>query len=499
MPKPRTRRSRKRPPAPRGLHDYTPAPWNPRTISPEALAGLAASLGTFGDLSGFVFNERTGSVICGHARREAFGEVDLSNVRVGPPYEVELGPAGAKGKPFVSRERSGYVTTPAGARFPVRLVRWSRSFERAANVAANSPALQGRFTDQLDPLLGDLRRREPGIYDALLFDALRDLAGGAPQEGLTDPDAIPHPPAKASTRRGDVYELPREGKTPAHRLLCGDSAAPADVDRLLDGGLADLACTDPPYNVNVQPRTNNAIARAGKRRKHHQQRDLAAHPEKAKPTGRMRARDRQLINDFLPAAEFEALLKRWFGGLARALTPGGSFYIWGGYMNCSNYPPALEAAGLFFAQSIIWHKQHPVLTRKDFMGDHEWCFYGWKKGAAHWFNPRITNLPDVWDVQPELANPTDFWSVRKVNPRRMVHLTEKPVELARRAMRCSTRPGAMVLDLFGGSGSTLIAAEQMGRRACLMELDPPYCDVIVRRWEEFTGRKARRRTRKGKR
>ena len=167
----------------------------------------------------------------------------------------------------------------------------------------------------------------------------------------------------------------------------------------------------------------------------------------------------------------------WHRG-PRVLEPGGAFYCWGGYANIANYPGALKEAGLYFSQAIIWHKLHPVLTRKDFMGDHEWCFYGWREGAAHKFvGPK--NIPDVWPI-------------KKVNPQSMVHLTEKPVELAARAMEYSTKRGQRVLDLFGGSGSTLIAAEQMGRQALLMEIDPAYCDVIVTRWENLTGKKAKR-------
>ena len=121
-----------------------------------------------------------------------------------------------------------------------------------------------------------------------------------------------------------------------------------------------------------------------------------------------------------------------------------------------------------------------MLTRKDFMGAHEWCFYGWKLGAAHqFFGPN---------------NATDLWSIKKVNPQSMIHLTEKPVELAARAIEYSSKRGENVLDLFGGSGSTLIAAEQTGRKAFLMELDPLYCDVIVQRYEQFTGKKAERLT-----
>jgi DNA modification methylase len=269
------------------------------------------------------------------------------------------------------------------------------------------------------------------------------------------------------------------------------------VDRLLDGSAIHLVNTDPPYNVKVEPRSNNAIA-AGlssfpgdelKQKKllnktcradglkHHQSLDLARHPEKAKPTNKkLRAKDRPLANDFVSDEAFEQMLHAWFGNLARVLLPGRGFYIWGGYANVGNYPPVLKATGLYFSQAIIWVKEHPVLTRKDFMGNHEWSFYGWREGAAHqFFGPN---------------NATDVWPIKKVNPQSMIHLTEKPVELASRAMEYSSKPGENVLDLFGGSGSTLIAAEQTGRRGYLMELDPLYCDVIVARYEQFTGKAA---------
>jgi DNA modification methylase len=192
----------------------------------------------------------------------------------------------------------------------------------------------------------------------------------------------------------------------------------------------------------------------------------------------LRAKDRPLVNDFLSEEAFARLLRAWFGNLARVLLPGRSFYIWGGYSNCATYPPLLQASGLHYSQAIIWVKEFPVLTRKDFMGNHEWAFYGWRHGAAHQFF--------------EPSNAVDVWSVKKVSPQSMVHLTEKPTELARRALEYSSRPEENVLDLFGGSGSTLIAAEQCGRRALLMELDPLYCDVIVTRFEQFTGQAATR-------
>jgi DNA modification methylase len=255
----------------------------------------------------------------------------------------------------------------------------------------------------------------------------------------------------------------------------------ADLDRLPDGQPIHLVNSDPPYGVKVEPRSNNAIA-AGLSSfapTHHQSLDLARHPEKSKPTDKkMRAKDRPLANDFLSDEDFEAKLDGWFSNAARVLIPGHGFYIWGGYANLANYPPYLKKHGLYFSQCVVWDKEHPVLTRKDFMGAYEICFYGWKEGAAHVF------------LGP--SNAQDLWHIKKVNPQSMVHLTEKPVELATRAMQYSSRPGENVLDLFGGSGSTLIGAEQTGRRAFLMELDTLYCDVIVRRYEEFTGKKAER-------
>jgi len=296
-------------------------------------------------------------------------------------------------------------------------------------------------------------------------------------EGLTDPDAVPEPPDEAVTQPGDLWILGN------HRLLCGDSGKAEDVDRLLDGASIHLVNTDPPYNVGVASRSNAAIAASGDRPTGQQGMDIAIRGKKPiygapyAKTKKLRPKDRPLVNDFVSDEEFARLLRLWFGNIQRVLEPGRAFYIWGGYSNIWNYPNALRESRLYFSQMIIWVKEHPVLTRKDFLGNHEWCFYGWKEGAAHWFNPEITNA-------------TDVWSVKKVSPQSMVHLTEKPVELAVRAMTYSSRPGENVLDLFGGSGSTLIAAEKTGRRAFLMEIDPLYCDVIRQRWEEFTGRKA---------
>jgi DNA modification methylase len=190
----------------------------------------------------------------------------------------------------------------------------------------------------------------------------------------------------------------------------------------------------------------------------------------------MRAKDRPLANDFVTDEAFDELLDAWFGNIARVLLPGHIAYIWGGYANCANYPPFLKKHGLYFSQAIIWDKRHPVLTRKDFLGAFEVCYYCWKEGAAHeFFGPN---------------NITDLWEVKKLSHTATVHLTEKPVELAARAIAYSSREGENVLDLFGGSGSTMAAAEQTGRVAYLMELDAAYCDVIVERMQKLTGAEA---------
>jgi DNA modification methylase len=413
---------------------------NPRR-NDAAVDAVAASIREFGFRQPIVVDEQ-GVVIVGHTRYKAALRLGLTEA----PVHVAVG---------MSPEQA-----------------------KAYRIADNQTATLAQWDD--DKLVQELAQLREMDFDLGLTgfssEDLQRLLEAGTGEGLTDPDAVPEPPDEATTQPGDLWLL---GK---HRLLCGDSSKPEEVDRLLDGAPIHLVNTDPPYNVKVEPRSNNAIA-AGlssfQGTTHHQSLDPARRPEKSQPTGhKLRAKDRPLANDFVSDEEFGRLLTAWFGNLARVLQPGRAFYIWGGYSNCGNYPPALKASGLYFSQAIIWDKEHPVLTRKDFMGAHEWCFYGWREGAAHqFFGPN---------------NATDLWAVKKVSPQSMIHLTEKPVELAGRALQYSSQPGENVMDLFGGSGSTLIAAEQAGRRAFLMELDALYCDVIVQRYEQFTGKKAER-------
>ena len=423
----------------RPINSIRPYENNPRT-NDAAVDVVAASIKEFGFRQPIVVDEQ-GVIIVGHTRYKAALKLGMTEV----PVHVAVG------------------LTPAQA--------------QAYRLADNQTATMSSWDD--DKLIQELAKLRELNFDLNLTgfsedELLQLLATG--NDGLADPDAVPEPPDAASTQPGDLWILGN------HRLLCGDSSKAEDVDRLLDGAQVHLVNTDPPYGVKVEPRSNNAIAAGlssfpADATPHYHGFDLARDAQKGTPTHKkLRAKDRPLANDFLSDEAFIRLLEAWFGNIARVLRPGRGFYIWGGYANVGNYPPVLKANGLYFAQALIWVKEHPVLTRKDFMGNHEWCFYGWKEGAAHkFFGPN---------------NATDVWSIKKVNPQSMIHLTEKPVELATRAMAYSSKPGENVLDLFGGSGSTLIGAEQNGRKAFLMELDPLYCDVIVQRFEQFTGKKA---------
>jgi DNA modification methylase len=446
----------------RKLSEIKPYPNNPR-LNDAAVDAVARSIEEFGFRQPIVVDEE-GVIVVGNTRYKAAVKLGLDKV----PVHVATGLTAAQLKAY--------------------------------RIADNQTASIADWNDDLlTQELMELQSMDHDI-DVLGFsteELTQLLADGEGQAFLTDSDDVPEPPDEATTQPGDLWILGN------HRLLCGDSAKPEDVDRLLDGAQIHLCNTDPPYNVKVEPRSNNAIAAglssfpeehkktrstprsvnawSGRtKRTHHQSFDVARQGEKKPTSKKMRAKDRPLANDFVSDQAFDELLRAWFGNITRVLLPGRAFYIWGGYANCGNYPPVLKATGLYFSQAVIWVKEHPVLPRKDFMGNHEWCFYGWREGAAHQF------------YGPN--NATDVWSVKKVNPQSMVHLTEKPVELASRAIQYSSKPGENVLDLFGGSGSTLIAAEQSGRKAFLMELDPLYCDVIVTRWEQFTGKKAKLET-----
>ncbi|PTY02747.1 chromosome partitioning protein ParB [Verrucomicrobia bacterium LW23] len=416
--------------------DLKPNPRNPNKHPEGQIALLVKAIRYFGWRHTILVSRRSGLIVAGHGRLLAAQSLGVSLV-------------------------------------PVDFQDFASDADEMAVLVGDNRLAELAETDD-DEIAAILKELDGQIdLDLTGFDASEVEKLLPPEDNVTD-SPVPALPDEAFTRPGDIYVLGN------HRLMCGDSSKPDQLDQLLAGSRIQMVNTDPPYNVKVEPRSNNAIAAGmctdsplmspnAKKAMHHQQLDVERHPEKAKATHKkLRAKDRPLANDFVSVEEFDRLLRAWFGNIARVLEPGRCFYIWGGYANLVNYPSALAEKELYFSQAIIWDKEHPVLTRKDFMGAFEIAFYGWREGAAHqYFGPN---------------NATDLWHVKKVNPQSMVHLTEKPVELAVRAMGYSSRPGESVMDLFGGSGSSLIGAEQCGRKAFLMELDPLYCDVIVTRW-----------------
>lgn len=271
-------------------------------------------------------------------------------------------------------------------------------------------------------------------------DALADLiAGDEPDfDDQTDEDAVPEVTETPISRPGDVWIMGQ------HRLLCGDATVAESYDRLMQGNAADMVFTDPPYNVNY---ANSA-------------------------KDKMRGKDRAILNDNLGAGFYDFLLA--------ALTPTvahcrGAIYVAMSSSELDTLQSAFRAAGGHWSTFIIWAKNTFTLGRADYQRQYEPILYGWPEGATrHWCGDR--DQGDIWNIKKPQKND--------------LHPTMKPVELVERAIRNSSRPGNVVLDPFGGSGTTLIAAEKSGRSARLIELDPKYVDVIVRRWENWTGKQA---------
>ena len=267
----------------------------------------------------------------------------------------------------------------------------------------------------------------------------RMLSGGDDDdaEGLTDEDAVPEPEETPITKLGDLWVMG------PHRLLCGDAAVLSDVERCLGGVLADMTFVDPPYRVAYE----------GK--------------------GSTKENRKRIKNDDLGAAEFERFLTDALTSIL-AVTKG-AVYVAMSSSELHTLRRAFEAAGGHWSTFIVWAKNTFTLGRSDYQRQYEPILYGWKQGVDRfWCGAR--DQGDVW-----------FAKKPRVND---LHPTMKPVELVERAIRNSSKSRDVVLDTFGGSGTTMIAAEKLGRQARLVELDPGFCDVIVKRWQEFTGRLA---------
>ena len=267
-----------------------------------------------------------------------------------------------------------------------------------------------------------------------------------PQRQATEDDFDPDKPVETVCKKGDIWKLGN------HRLMCGDSTESGDVALLMDGEKADMCFTDPPWNVNYgdpehsyNPKWKNG---------------------------------RQILNDSMTTDEFKNFMGEAFNTLNSALVDGGIVYVVMSAQEWGNLMLELYENGMHWSSTIIWAKDTGVLSRKDYNTQYEPIWYGWKDGAS-----RVHPVKD--------HTQTDLWQIRR--PKRSdEHPTMKPVELVARAIQNSSDQGQNVIDLFGGSGTTLIAAEQLNRRCFMMELDPHYCDVIIARWEKLTGNKAER-------
>ena len=291
-----------------------------------------------------------------------------------------------------------------------------------------------------------------------------------------DPDEHYEPTSKA----GDIFQLGE------HRLMCGDSTKAEDVAKLMNGEQADLWLTDPPYNVDYNSK-NEALNKI----------DNGSRIQVA------------IENDKMTDEQFRDFLDRAFAAAAAVLKPGGAFYVWTTQGHAQlDIALALDRQRLYFRQQLIWAKNTFVIGRMDYQGKHEPCFYGWKEGAGHYFRDtrsETTVIEDAAEIEPRkmkkdelvrlveqmLADPRPATIIRENKPMQSkFHPTMKPVRLFGRLVTNSSRQGETVLDTFGGSGTTIVCCEQLGRRARLMELDPHYCDVIIARWEKLTGQKA---------
>lgn len=240
---------------------------------------------------------------------------------------------------------------------------------------------------------------------------------------------------------GDVYQMGN------HKIMCADGTELGNWKNLLNGTFADMCFTDPPYNVDLKHR--------GKR------------PEEI-----------QEWEDDFSDNEYAVFLDRMCRVINDCLKLGGVFYICQGWRNFHlNILSILKIDELIYHQALIWHKMWAVMGRTDYLKDYEMLIYGWKKGEKHLFNPGQSGDTDVWDI-------------KKDNPLHYVHLTQKPVELPFRAINNNSKEGNLIIDLFAGSGSTLIACEQLKRICYSMEINPHYVSTVIERWENFTGKKA---------
>jgi site-specific DNA-methyltransferase (adenine-specific) len=317
----------------------------------------------------------------------------------------------------------------------IRLDHLTEAQKKAYVIADNKLALNAGWDNEMLALeLGELQGLDFDL-DLTGFSA-EEIAALMPVEltdGLTDEDAVPEVPVHPVTVPGDVWVL---GK---HRLMCGDSTSIEALERLCEAKV-DVWLTDPPYNVAYEGGTKEKLT---------------------------------IQNDSMGDEQFRQFLRDAYVAADAVMKPGAVFYIWHADSEGYNFRGAAQDAGWKVRQCLIWKKSSLVMGRQDYHWKHEPCLYGWKEGAGH-----------LWAADRKQTTILEF----DKPSRNGEHPTMKPVALFEYQLLNNTKGGDIVLDSFGGSGTTLIAAEKNGRVARLMELDPKYCDVIIKRWQDFTGK-----------
>jgi DNA modification methylase len=392
------------------IDDLRPDPGNPRRISDAELETLTRSIREFGLVDPIIARHDDKMVIGGHQRLLAARKLGLKTV---PVIFVDLPPEKARLLNLALNKISGSWDQELLARLLLDL----------QDIPAVDLTLSGFTEDELGKLLRSIDRREKRErVETFDLDAALEAAQAA-----------------HVAQRGDLWRLGD------HRLACGDATDVGDVSRLLDGHRAQMAFTDPPYNVSLG---DHGGQQRGSRR-------------------------RAIANDSLAPAEWEAFCRAWARNLLENVD--GALYI---SMSTKEWPlvsRVLAELGGHWSDTIIWAKDRFVLGRAHYQRQYEPLWYGWREGADHhWCGGR--DQGDVWQIERPAESE--------------LHPTMKPLVLVERALENSSRPGDLVLDLFLGSGSTLIAAERTGRVCFGTELDRHYCHVVVARWEAFTGLKA---------
>ena len=415
------------------LSEIKPVPYNPREISDEALAGLRQSLERFGVVDLLVVNRRNMRIISGHQRYKVLQEAGVETVTA-------------------------------------IMVDVDEISEMAMNVTLNSQEIAGQWTEALIPLLEKLRTENGDVYIALRMNELRDHVRELEKEneglGTTLPDDLPEPPKDVITKYGDLWILGD------HRLLCGDSTKEEEVARLMDGQQASLLATDPPYCVDY----------TGKNR----------------PNG---GRDWSDVYREIDIPDASVFIKSFYEVGLKFIKPHTALYLWHASKRRREIDDVCKELNILIHQQIIWVKPCVILTYSFYSWRHEPCLLMWIKGQKPPYRPKDKSIGSVWTVDfvrsgdpttPEYH--TDVWELDWEGKKRgstiAEHPTVKPTEVFAIPIRVHTQVGDVCFEPFCGSGSQIIAAERLNRRCFAMELEPFFVDVAVKRWEEFTGKKA---------